>query len=170
MISPPKRRSGGAAPRRQPPKASGGRGSTARKLFALPGTRQNRRPGPTLQDRLVTLRVRAPYIVGGVLLGVALAGLVSLLFPNTIPTRWLARLADYLFGWLAGVALAWIGAVGLALLAHQVMPSRGWAWRRVGGTGAIVLAMLVGDALDPSRAAGVIGRSLAVWLQAHLGS
>ncbi|HEY3118739.1 MAG TPA: DNA translocase FtsK [Chloroflexota bacterium] len=118
---------------------------------------------------MIELRDRAPYILGGVLLGLAVGGLVSLLFPNTIPTRWLARLSDFLFGWLAGAALAWIGALGLALLSQQMLPPGGWLWRRVGGAGAVVLAVLVADALDSTRPAGFIGRGLAVWLQAHLG-
>src|SRR5437870_4899669 len=167
MISSPKRRSGGPTVRRQPPRPSIGRGAGSRRLMSQ--GRSGRGGGPDFQAGLLKLRDRTPYIVGSLLLGVALGGLLALLFPNTIPTRWLARLSDFLFGWLAGAALAWIGALGLALLSQQMLPPGGWLWRRIGGAGAVVLAVLVADALDSSRPAGLIGRGLATWLQSHLG-
>ncbi|MBI4213924.1 MAG: DNA translocase FtsK [Chloroflexi bacterium] len=107
-------------------------------------------------------------LAGTSLIAVALVGLLALTWPEGPIFPQVARFFTHWIGWLAGLGLLWIGAVGIVVVAPQARQQR-WVWAKLVETGMLAVGVLVLDAIEGSRAYGQVGYALATSLTRLLG-
>lgn len=124
------------------------------------------RPGRTESIEWPTLPLR--QLLGISLIGLALIGLLAPLWPERQPLGQVARLVTLWFGWLTGLVLLWVGSLGILTIAPagRIQP---WVWIRMAEAGVVVFALLVLDAMEPTRVDGRVGEYLADTLAGSLG-
>jgi DNA segregation ATPase FtsK/SpoIIIE, S-DNA-T family len=109
------------------------------------------------------------HIVGTALMAAALIGVLALTWPENQLMAPIAKFFNGWLGWLAGLGLLWICALGVLMVAPWARP-RPWVWIRFAESGVVLLALLTLDAFEPVRHDGQIGRWLSARLTDNLGT